>query len=682
MAVNEYDFNPAFSTIKEIILTSFNNTGSVNDLKYLIISEQNTICRFERLEMVENVNEACPTGAILVADLGDIVSHIANNNLQQIIIKFLDESYWLFDITSISYSNNAVTVGDDTLVTIHFSNIWYKKFSSNSLNDLLPFKRPRVYKINDFVDDLKAFAFELPPISDEEEADIPYTKKPYNDPSKNYFLYKPFNPYSVGDESVSDDVFQTLNYVSSMAIDDDFNPNFFFWTSLDGSVNFKSFKRDVTKDGSYASIDNDFRRIGVYNGDAGLQQLSDRNYYRKAYFLATNPALQWLSKNYYYIRKTPKYLDEVVGLSGGTVQLLSGICAATDKIQKLKNLTFHFQDDGEKYNIDVITYEGRGGLTGAPKGGQALFPEHSWGYYDKTIPANGKSITNLNNNQFGVDLNYKNMALMGKTGYMPYLDSPDMWKNMFNLTPIHPNYPDKTETANAVPISGLDTNLQKVIQLRHKVFEKAGITGASGDNLELMRKIERQNFVLYSLCCMGKKEDCFFAMLTKYEEDTSITQTTTNSKNPKKYRYKWNKLNFGGASGPSGYCDCGLTSGSSNISGSCGMTGAHILENWCLDSVIRSSDKQDDTWAINVNERGITMGSSTYLPPGWLMPSGDNGFYYRPIGAKISPPATGSGDSGGEYIHHIVRMCKERIDARNTIYYFSAENIVDGTCSP
>ena len=33
----------------------------------------------------------------------------------------------------------------------------------------------------------------------------------------------------------------------------------------------------------------------------------------KAYFLASNPAYQWISKNYYYIRKTPTLGKKIAG---------------------------------------------------------------------------------------------------------------------------------------------------------------------------------------------------------------------------------------------------------------------------------------------------------------------------------------------------------------------------------
>lgn len=181
---------------------------------------------------------------------------------------------------------------------------------------------------------------------------------------------------------------------------------------------------------------------------------------------------------------------------------------------------------------------------------------------------------------------------------------------------------------------------------------------------------------MYSLCCMGKKtdEDCFFAALTEYQLDNVTTQPTTVAGNL--YRYKWNKIKFDspyGASGPTGG------------SGSCGGTYYfHQLENWEYDPSEMSNDKQDDSWAINLNERGLT---SSYLPPGWVSPA-PTGFRLRPIGANTETIGA-CGD-----IYHIVKMCKVSLEellvqSNNTVYpeyigkylyYFTAENVLDGLC--
>jgi hypothetical protein len=271
-----------------------------------------------------------------------------------------------------------------------------------------------------------------------------------------------------------------------------------------------------------------------------------------------------------------------------------------------------------------------------------------------------------------------------------------MWKNMFDLTPIHPHYPDDKGLTGTMP--GKNTYLQKVMDIRYNTF--TGPTGSSGgsgnsgstaaNRLEQIRTIEAQNFVLYSLCCMGKKEDCFFALLQRYEPDTAYygsTGTTnsigiTLSNGAKYYRYKWNKIIFNpgstGASGSSG--NSGGTIGSTDSfftggSGNSGTSGStlyqiHQLEKWSLDPTVKSGLTQDSTWAINLNERGLT---TSYLPPGWI-PSSSSSFKFRPIGATASAFPTSSD------MFHIARVCIEQIDAENQVTYFWAENVVDGSC--
>ena len=225
---------------------------------------------------------------------------------------------------------------------------------------------------------------------------------------------------------------------------------------------------------------------------------------------------------------------------------------------------------------------------------------------------------------------------MGSSGYMPYVDNTEMWKNMFDLTAVHPDFP------NGGTVDGSDTNLQKVINGRYNAFLQ-GLSGAERQ-LQQFRQIELQNFVGYVLCCMGKKdEDCFFAVLQRYETDSSTTQPTGSNI----YRYKWNKLIFGGT-------------------GTTGATGFHKVESWSLDTT-KSSASQDSTWAINLNERGLTAG---YLAPGWVSDCVPTNFKYRAIGAKARGLTA-------ENIFHIAKICKYS-DGQNSVYYFTAENVVDG----
>lgn len=672
MANTQSRFNPAYSTIKSIYL------GDLDILR------QNTECQFERLEIVENINDVLPSGALLVKDKQDIASAIELNAVTTLTIEFFNGDTWDCDITSVSYSNNAASDSEETLLVINFTNHYYRYFSTNSLNQLLGYKSPQVYTVDEFVAQM-VFTFGERP-----EA------KGYRDSASNYFLYRPFIPFNNREEALPDNAIEMMNYLSTMAVDQNKNPNFFFWTSMNGAFNFKSFSREMV-----AGEDEEPVNVAVYNGDSVEERLSDGKQYRKAYFLATNPAYQWISKNYYYIRKTPKYLDTnnvtvPDGLSGDA--LSDAINAAQNNA--LKNLTFQFQDDGQKYNIDVVSVAGR--ATEAPSGGDLIYPENSWGYYDGGTPTNDRSITNMLGNQYGMESSYGVLNLMGDKGYMAFLDSPDMWKNMFDLTPIHPHYPNENDTdatsATSI-IPGVNTNLQKVMDIRYNTFkalttgncgssEFAGPTGPTGSSkiqntIEQLRKIEQQNFVIHSLCCMGKKEKCFFAVLQRYEPDTAYygatgtggtggnfqPQTETTPELPsgaKFYRYKWNKILF--SSGISGACG--------SASGACGGSGntyyPHLLEQWSLDPSEKSNDSQDATWAINLNERGLT---GAYLPPGWSNTSTASGFAYRPIGA----PAESTFEESAN-IMHIARVCIEQIDPNNSVTYFWAENVVDGTC--
>jgi hypothetical protein len=479
----------------------------------------------------------------------------------------------------------------------------------------------------------------------------------YQDSASNYFLYKPLIPFNNREETLPDNAVEFLNYISTGAVGATAaSPNFLFWTGFGGNVNFKHFSRNITKDPSYATINANYRNIAVFDGDSVVQKLSDGKYYRKAYFLATNPAFQWISKNYYYVRKTPKYLDEIpasIGVSGGSTYTTA-------------NLAFHFQDDGQKYNIDIITIDGRGYT--APSGGDRLVPENTWGYFDGGSPTNNKSITNLLSNNYGTNESYQKLNFMGVTGYMPFLDSPDMWKNMFDMTPIHPDYPN---AQTSPPKAGSATILDTVMKIRDYVNKDLNYYNGplpldgttSGDRLSKLRQIEAQNFVMYSLCCMGSANDCFFALLQKYEVDNT-SPVTGIPNNAKKYRYKWNKVVFSNPSGVSGACG--------GSGGSTGNTYPNKIESWYLDPSIKSNETQDNTWAINLNERGLSAG---YLPPGWVTTTNNN-FSYRPIGMPNNQTAiTNSGD-----ISHIARVCIEQVDGNNQVIYFWAENVVDGTC--
>jgi hypothetical protein len=623
--MNDLNGNPFFSSIKNIYLK--NPDGNL-----LNISRQNPQCQFERLELSESVYELMPKGALIVRDTIDIISFIDKNSINDVRLEFADGTSTDLGISSITHITNAASDTEENFIGIFFTTEVYKKVQNTSLIKDLSYVKPVLEKIDSFVQEI-------------------VTKTGFStgivDKTSNFVLYKPLNALSTREHNPSGDTIQYLNYLASFSVDEaDKKPNFFFWTDLTGKFNFKYFHRDPDKDPSYGTVDNDFRRVGVFEGDDVIRKLPDGKKYRKAYAILSNPAFQYVSKNYYYIKKTPKFLDVVP----------SGISA--DPNYSIKALTFQFQDEGEKYNIELIS--SAGATQGIPGAEQLVYDSH-WGFYSDLDAVNAENYLNHIGQQFGLDKPYSELPLMGLTGVMPYVDTADMWKNMFDMTEIHPNYPDISGVTNASAMY-----LSKVLDIRYESF-KSKINNVQ-DKLTKIRDIELQNFIFYSLCCMGNREDCFFALLQKYEID-NVSPTNTTKANAKKYRYKWNKLYYdSGITGATG-----ATSASPPAPGATGSTGFtyyHQIEKWLLDDSLKSSDTQDETWAINLNERGIT---GTYLPPGWVDVCLPDGFYFRPVGAK-TPNLLPEED-----IFHIVKLCKHS-DGENFVYYFTVENVVDGCC--
>jgi hypothetical protein len=677
MANTENNYNPAYSTIKAIYLCK-DTPNLESDLN---IIRQNSECQFERIEFVEAVSDVLPNGVLLLRDTKDIISKIRSDLITKVIVEFFDSKKWELDITSVSYLNNAASDTDENFVGIYFSNKYYKLTYSTTLLEKLKTPKPQVHSIDSFVDLVKKDYFGIRGNCG---------ASGYLDKTSNFALYKPLNTIHGREEIVSDNAIQFLNYLSHYAIDfKSKKPTFMFWTSFDGSINFKSFNYDLTKDVSYATIDQDNRRLAIFEGDAVLQPISNDSdkQYRKISFLSTNPTYQYISKNYYYIRKTPKVLDEIPnGLCGapanttgsdpfntngsnndspfnpnageGEEDLGNPFGTENENTGQQAGLTmsfssyvyntlaYQFQDEGQRFNIELISSGLSGNAYYLVPGSEQLVYESRYGYYDGDEPIDSETPISLESKVFGTQQPYSALNLAGITGIMHYVDNTEMWKNYFDLTPIHPHYP------TGGTLEGIQTNLQKVIDSRYDSF----LDGLSGSEAELakIREIELQNFIMYSLCCMGQEES-FFALLQKYETDNTKTPVGSSSM----YRYKWNKIYFEGTTGLSGQ------SGSSGNSGST----YHQIENWKLDG-FKSSETQDDTWAINLNERGMTSG---YLPPGWVSSCIPTGFNYRPIGAQGSTVGTGGS------IFHIVKMYKQ-IENGKYFYYFTAENVVDGCC--
>lgn len=618
---------------------------------------KNPECEFHRLEMEENIFEIYPIGALIVRDTKDILSFISVNKVTNVKLVFQDSdennSFIDLSITSTSYVTNAASDTEQNFVSINLSNYFYKYSQKSSLIRELNSKKPQVHKTSDFIKKISAEVLDVK---------FPNSKPTLRtcDTTDNYILYRPLNPNGHHLESPSDNVFQYLMYLSTLATDETTkNPRFMFWTEFGNVINFKYFPESPLKETQeiLKKLDSKNFKYAVYTGDVAEQtfKVDDSvTLFKKIYNISTDPADQFVSKNYYYIRSIPKFLDN---------NPTPGNSAS------IEYLTMFMLDDGIKNNIEVISSSGL--VNGITAGADELRYESEWGYHSKYLSPNHDN-GSLISTEYGVGPNYSVFDYMGSTGFINYVDSGHMWKNIFDFTPISPNYP-------LLPTGNPNNfNLQKIIDIRYDVLSGNSF---SNPNLELIRKIEKQNFILYTLCCMGDdSDDSFFAELVRYAPD----QNPINAENGKglKFRYQWKGLKYT----------------TKNTTGNGGGTYYTDVENWEYDPNLQSSGGTyiagatlgDSTWAINLNERTAGLGTPDYYPPGWVSTNLPSGFKFRPVGAY--GPTFGA--SGG-IISHIVKMYRTSADhllASSGIttppdligakmYYFTAENVTDGTCS-
>ena len=616
-------------------------------------STKNAECKFTRLEMEESIFEIYPVGALVVRDTGDIVNFIQNNQFDSILVLFNDGAApRLLSITSTANVTNAASDNEDSFVSINFTNSFYKLSQKTSAADVLITEdtiEDKVYTIEELFASANTKIKQL--LNDEKLHIGTLT------PADNFFSLKQLN---VGNNklnlSVTDNAFQYLNYLSSLAVDKTSRePRFMFWTDFNDCINFKHFPSNLSDDAVGVAKYNAYKyRYSVYNGDSPTQQSTNGKTYKKIYVLNTDPTNQWVSKNYVYVRKTPKFLDSIPP-------------TITDPVKyTTKALTFHFQDDGEKYNIETIASNGLyGGIT---SGADEVFYDKDWGWVSDTNTTNDKAPATHGSGEFGLAKTYSTNDYMGHSGYFSRADNTEMWKNMFDMTSIHPDYP---RPPSIDPDTTPDTSTFYYNQIQTNLTELYKGSSYSPDNLETRRKIERENFVLYVLCCLGDDET-FFANLIRYEPDKLVADYAATTPTPQsmgpdlKWRYKWEGLKFINAAG---------------------STYWSLMELWETDETNMAGISQD-TWAINLNERTAGLGNpDKYLPPGWVAETGN--FKYRPIGCNTSTV-----NSTGATIAHLVKMYrtsaeKMAMDGNITVppelrgkalYYFSAENVVDGSC--
>jgi len=662
---NQSNFNPAYSTIKNIYLERDDGSGTFNILL------RNPECQFERAEFVESINEIFPKGTILVRDTIDVVSFISKNGFTKIKIEYLNGTFSFHDITSTTYVTNAASDTEENFVSINISNSLYKYMQKSALLDDFPYFTPKVYRISDFVDYVAKKILTLPLNAEE----VRIAQNSNISPTTNYMVYKPLN--EIGDRTIApaDNTLQYLNYLSTFACGSSAGyPRYMFWTNWDNQVNFKYFEKNIEDDPSADNrvLTDNTLRFAIYDSDVPYVSLrsQENKVYRKIYFFGTDPAEQYISKNYYYVRKTPKILDSTPSTAGLSYAI--------------ESMLYDYQDEGQRYNIEFLS---TGNTTGFTGGADQLTYDSHWGYYTHLSNINGKSnLTTLGNN-FGTTETYYKQEMVGVSGYFQYVDDINMWKNVFDLTEVHPHYPD-IKSLNDVSVSGNDTYLQKILDIKYLAHKADRLE--LQNRLDKFRFIEKQNFIMYVLCCMSKEEKTFFAKLKKYKVDEtyglgvtgdSIYVDSIKNSSNKPYRYSWVKLNFNstyGITGPVGI------SGSSPVDGSTGYY-FHNVEAWEEDHLIKSATGSDEDWAINLNERTV---STKYLPSGWVSTNVPSGFKWRPIGATDTVIGV-CGD-----IDHIVRMhaipvsdllldSKQLVHSNyigQYLYVFTAANILDGQC--
>ena len=636
--------NPFNSPLVGILLQD--STGDVS----LDIFTRNTECEYHRLELTESLFDTFPSGVLIVRDKADFISRLSLYGVSYITFQYENGNFDRFRIHATSHVNNAASATEETYVAVHFSNYLYFFCQENSLSKLLNTTKPKVVRIDQF------FTAVASAIGSE------YTQgMNINDPTDNYVCYRPLNPKLDGTEVASDNIGEYLNYLAGYAVpleNGNYSafknkPRFVFWTDWGSYLNLKCISSVVDDLPALEALDVYNLRYAIYSGDIPQQTMNDK-LYKKLYNYSTNQGLQYITKQYYYVRKTPKILD---GMTGGNTYA---------------NLAYQFLDEGLKYNIQIVG--NTSGTNAFEKGAEELEYSGMWGYIDDGRTTGKSSPSTHMSAQYGLESQYKKFNLAGMSGAFPFIDNNEMWKNVFDLTPLDPYYPTNTLS---VPVPDT-SNLQKVLDIKYNAALKLTDPGLSGSSqLELIRKVELQNFVMYSLCCMGQEQDdSFFAILTSYNENSAVDPSGTG----RKWVYGWNKINFAPT----------VQGGSSQIYGNSDVMD---ISHWVLDPNVKSISPPTaaniHTYAININESG-NKSTLTYSP-GWIAPP--SGFKYRPVGLASS--ATISANGGP--IYHFVKMYKkswQNIFAtagvplsdwhssydNKFLYYFTAENVVDGTC--
>jgi len=665
--------NPFHSTLVSLKLSNIDGSESID------IMQKNSECEFHRIELESSIFDVFPSGTLIVRQKKDLITRLVNFKIDY--IEFIQEngSKVNFRIHSVSNLNNAASANEEAFIAIHFTNYLYHPAQEKTLTTILNKVKPKVYRIDKFVKVLQE--------SLGKEITNGVGKI---DATDNYVCYRPLNPKNDNTDVASDSFVEYLNYLSSLAVPYQQGPysglglipRFLFWTDWDSNINFKviaPLSFELKKEQEIT-----VNKYAIYSGDTSVRKINGIDW-KKIYNYHTNQGAQFITKSYYYVRKTPKILDIHTNpfLPAGNTYF---------------NMAYQFWSEGEKHNVELICSkqnvngEGEeGGINLLISGAEELVYPGEWGYQNDAKSNDISSNSVYSDNRYNFEKRDRWYLGSADNTYLTtnfsYIDNPEMWKNMFDLTPIDPYYPLVVDSIE----DPATCNLQKVIDIRYAALD--GTTPAPNlKQQELVQKIEKYNFIAYSLCCTGDsgEDESFYAVLTKYRSAASVAEFGGATKT---YLYEWKKIVFGG----------GIPSNPNSFEASIRKFGSG---SWQPSTDEASGDytQNSENWkklAINLNEAGNNGPLTNILAPGWAPESSSQpNIKYRPVGARGTSPDTNSGD-----IYHVVKLYKtsyakllnkygsqtrEQIDAfflanptlaGNSVYYFTVENVVDGTCS-
>lgn len=652
------EYNPFHSKIKNIYL---------GDIDGLNITKKNNFCQFEKIEFSESLLDVYPQGGLLVRDLSDIMTYMNSNEWKYITIEYEDTPTVSYFITNYSYVNNAASSNEENLVIINFSNYLFALAQNTSVSEVLTAQYPQVYKIDEFFKDNL-----IPAIND--IIPDPYTKIEFkNDDvsTSNYMVYRPINPLDNKEDISSENIVQYMYYISSLACEyTNELPRFLMWTGFDNSINLKYIPTDITDDTNY-DANHDDRLYAVYEGDTPNITKQDK-IYKKIYQFTSNPATQYYNRKYYYTRITPKILNT----------------NSTNLEQEVLLFGHQYLDNGSKYDVEIITTDGVVNDLPFSQGISSFEYKNFYGYYIKHDVDNNFRDSSLLSMEYGVRDLYENRSFLSAGAPYPFIDNAEMWKNVYDLTPLDPNIGSQERD-----VRGQKTNLQKIYEIRDATKYKR-------IKSDLIKDIEKQNFILYVLCCVkpleDEQEETFFACLTGWAPDSTNIKTGQHGENLI-YRYTWKRL------------EIKLTD--TNPTNFTYFSNPESMSRWDYSDE-QSVANDINTWAINLNERtNLGSGDYGYYGPGWyaynLIQSVFKNVTYRPIGNRIGDLTQTANFSSTSIRPVIVKMTKvpyiklikqalnysSVVTSDETlqqlienskgkyVYYFEKENVTDGPCN-